>query len=202
MAQKSIVVLGGSPRAHGNSDCFAECFARGVAAGGGSVQLVHMRAFHVQPCTGCHACVQLPKHACVLGGQDDAEQLFALVQQAPLVLIVSPIYFYALPAGLKAFVDRAQRFWAGGAAQGTGLPLWAGFIAGRPRGEKLFAGSELCLRYFAAALGRQLTETLPCKGYDAQHDLQQDTLQCAAIEAWGRKAAATAQAVLAGSCSA
>ena len=189
-----VLVLACSPRAGGNSDALAECFAQGVRAAGGAARLLHLRDFQVRPCVGCGRCASLPEHRCVLGGGDDAEALFALMRAAPLTLLASPIFFYALPAGLKGFIDRAQRFWLadeGGQAHSahTGPQLWAGLVGARPRGERLFAGSLLCLKYFGAALGLTLGEEMLCYGYDGPQALRQDAARCDALVQWGGRAA-------------
>lgn len=101
-----------SPRPCGTSDALARYAAEGAAGAGCTLQIVPLREYTVTPCTGCGAC-RLPPHACVLNrGEDQAEELFSLLTQAPMILLAAPIYFYALPAGFKALIDRGQRFWA------------------------------------------------------------------------------------------
>ena len=190
-----VLVLACSPRAGGNSDMLAECFVQGVRGAGGAARLVHLREFQVRPCVGCGRCASLPDHRCVLAGEDDAETLITLMRAAPLTLLTSPIFFYALPAGLKGFIDRAQRFWLAAEAAQPAAPLWAGLVGARPRGEKLFAGSLLCLKYFGTALGLNLEDHMLCYGYDGPTALRQDTARCAAITAWGARAALRAAAV-------
>ena len=105
------LVLMCSPHAGGVSDTLAKSFAAGLDDGGYPAACIALREHPVLPCLGCGACVRAP-HACVLACKDDAEWLFARFAEAPLVVLASPIFFYALPAGFKAWIDRGLEFWA------------------------------------------------------------------------------------------
>ena len=191
-----VLVLACSPRPGGNSDALADCFAEGVRSGGQPAEVLRLRDFRVRPCTRCGRCATSPGRQCMLAAGDDAEALFSRMLAAPLVCIAAPVYFYGPPAGLKAFIDRAQRFWradgAGGTARQEGGALWAGLVAGRPRGEKLFLGTELSLKYWCLALGLELAECHHCLNCDGPDALRQDRARCEVIRAWGRRAAAAA----------
>jgi len=188
-----VAVLAGSPRAGGTSDAAAELFAQGAARAGAEVRRAAVRDYRVQPCIGCGACA-VPPHACVLAAGDRAGELFDLCLDAAAVAIASPIYFYHLPGLLKAWIDRGQSLYARREAGDPALaslpvrPAWACLVAGRPRGEQLFAGSLLTLKYFLAPLRLELTEPLTFRGLDAPGDLRADAAACAAILAAGRQA--------------
>lgn len=173
-----------SPRAGGNSDAAGLAFARGVEARGGAVRVIALREAAVAPCRGCGACLA-PGHRCVLAREGDAaEALFAPLRESPVVAFAAPIYFYHLPALFKAFIDRAQRHWAvrhaagddeEGALPSPALPpVRALLVSGRPRGEKLFAGALLSLKYFLWPFYRTLAEPCLFRGYDGSGDLAGD----------------------------
>lgn len=175
----------------------ADTFAAGLEDAGWPADRVALRAHPVQPCTGCGACTQ-PPHACVLADQDAAEWLFARFAEAPLVLMASPIFFYALPATFKAWIDRGQRFWAAQAAwngaanaparfQPEPKPVLAALAAGRPRGEELFSGALRTLTWFAASLGARLAENRVFRGLDRLEDLSARPEDTAALRVWGRE---------------
>lgn len=172
------LVLACGPRARGNSDRAAELMAQGLAQAGAEPILMHLRDMRISPCLGCQRCSTSPGHGCVLQGADQAEALFGLIMAASLVVFSSPIYFYHLPAGFKGFIDRAQRFYAArlaGDAALTALPRRQALVclvAGRPRGEKLFDGSLLTLRYFLWPFNVGLAEPLCLPGLDAPGDLR------------------------------
>lgn len=172
------LVLQCSPRAGGNSDVAARAFAQGLAEAGARPRVLALRDFQVRPCRGCGACAG--GRACVLGADDDAGRIFELLLAAPLVAVAAPIYFYHLPAGFKALIDRSQALYerreAGDPAMTTlaQRPAWALLLAGRPRGERLFEGSLLTLKYFLAVFGLRLAGHLEFRGKDGPEALARD----------------------------
>ena len=185
------IVLLGSPRRDGSSDTLARHFMEGAAERGLVLEPLPLRDYRIRPCTHCGGC-RRPPHRCVLSQDDDGERLLLALERTPFLLLAAPIYFYTLPGQLKCLVDRAQSRWMArqaGAAEdgGPGVSLSL-LVAGRPRGEHLFTGSELCLSYFLRALGRELTERQAVRGIDTPSDISPD-LQ-AAMRDWGRQQAA------------
>ena len=187
------IVLLGRPRRDGSSDSLARCFMEGAAEQGLMLEPLPLRECRVRPCTHCGGC-RRPPHRCVLAEGDDGERLLQALERTPFLLLAAPIYFYALPGQLKCLVDRAQSRWmarqdgaAGDGSPGVSLSL---LVAGRPRGEQLFTGSELCLSYFLRALGRELTERQAVRGIETPSDISPE-LQ-AAMRDWGRRQAADA----------
>ena len=192
-----------SPHPNGVSDTVARFFAEGMTEAGVELQTVALRDYAIAPCTGCGACSRAP-HACVqanrpMPGQNDesyrdqAEEIFSLIQEAPLIMISSPIYFYHLPAHFKALIDRTQRFWeaADGQTSPNTLPLsrakpvLAALTAGRPRGKLLFSGALLTLKYALAPLNASIRETRLLRGLDHAKDLHERPAITAALHAWG-----------------
>ena len=106
-----------------------------------------------------------------------------------MVLWTSPVYFYGLPAQAKALVDRSQRIWAGveaGRPAGKGPLVLAALAAARPRGEQLFTGSLLGLKYFFASFGARIADTRTLRGLACPEDLLSRPDLCADLERWGR----------------
>ena len=190
---RPALVLMCSPHAGGVSDTLAENFAVGLDDAGCSAACIALREHPVLPCTGCGACAR-PPHACVLARKDYAEQLFARFAEAPLVVLASPIFFYALPAGFKAWIDRGQRFWAAfadrhGATTVHGpapdKPVLALLAAGRPHGEELFSGALRTLRWFVPLLGGRLVDSRCFRGLDRVEDVEKRPNDLAALRDWG-----------------
>ncbi|HJA80096.1 NAD(P)H-dependent oxidoreductase [uncultured Desulfovibrio sp.] len=189
MLTKALVLLG-SPRPRGSSESLARHFMAGAEEGGLPGETICLREKRTLPCTHCGVCERTP-HACALAAEDDAEAVLRALEGASLLLVAAPIHFYALPGQLKCLIDRAQSRWArpqDEAARAAVRPTLALLTAGRPRGERLFAGSELCLSYFAQALGRQLTECRGLRGIESPADISLE--QAAAMRDWGRQWAA------------
>ncbi|MDR2055815.1 MAG: NAD(P)H-dependent oxidoreductase [Desulfovibrio sp.] len=192
---RNMLILQCSPRAGGVSDTVAEIFATGALQGGSPVHTVPLRQYDITPCTGCRACTR-PPHACVLASAGDkpdgAEELFALLHNAPAIFLAAPIYFYALPAHFKALIDRSQRFWAArehGSPSGRTprkTPVITALTAGRKRGRRLFAGAVLTIAYFVRAFDATLEKPLLLRGLDEPGDLLRRKALCRAIENLGR----------------
>ncbi|EFL50008.1 NADPH-dependent FMN reductase [Solidesulfovibrio fructosivorans JJ]] len=184
------------PRPGGNADAAGLAFARGLREKGIAAQVVALRDERIAPCRGCGACLAAG-HRCPLDTEGDAaEALFAHVRESPLLAFASPIYFYHVPALFKAFIDRAQRHWAvrsageAGEAEPSVLPdVRVLLVAGRPRGEKLFAGTLLSLKYFLWPFYRALAEPCLFRGYDAPGDLAGDVAAVKQAAGYGRDAA-------------
>lgn len=114
---------------------------------------------------------------CPLTRKDDSAALLRLLAEAPGICLVSPVYFYHVPAQLKALLDRTQPFWRFAEA---GIDLYAGLprrrsfvmLAGaRPRGRRLFEGSLLTLRCVFEGMNSDLAEPLTLYGLDGPGDI-------------------------------
>lgn len=199
-------VLAASPRPGGNSDAAARLFLQGFSrtgpqSGNDSQENgpgpTFLRSHRVEPCVACNACTHAARHAkslnledagasgpgpslhfgCPLTLKDDSTPLLRLLAKASGLCIVAPIYFYHLPAALKALVDRTQPFWA---LRDAGITCYSGqkprlchviLLAARPKGDKLFEGSLLTLKYALKPLNIQLAEPLLLYGLDGPSDL-------------------------------
>lgn len=120
------------------------------------------------------ACMEAPWQ-CRLRSLDQTEDLFRILLDAEMAVFASPIFFYALPAHFKAFVDRSQRFWSRFQAEKTmprkSIPALAIMAAGRRHGAKLFEGSLLTLRWFGKFLNLSFDAPLLYKGLDQPENL-------------------------------
>ncbi len=189
-----VAIFACSHRAGGNSDAAAALLASGVAQAGATARVLALRDYSVLPCLACRACAAHGQSRCVLAGKDQAEELFAVLMRAPVVLFASPIYFYALPSLCKTWVDRSQRFWE---ARRKGDPwvltlreraAYACFVAGQPTGQKLFDGARLTLKYFLVNFGLALGEPLGLRGLDGRDDLAANAEASRLVLQQGREA--------------
>lgn len=186
------LVLSCSPRKGGNSDTAADLLAQAAAEAGARCEVLRLRDFEVLACRGCNHCGRNPEHRCILADKDQAELLFARLLTAPWVAFTAPIYFYHLPSLFKALIDRAQRFynkartsWPPSPTRQAHLVL----VAGRARGEQLFEGSLLTLKYFLRPLGLEAGEPLLMRGLDSPADLGGSERAANSVRELGRKAA-------------
>lgn len=100
---KNVLILSSSPRRGGNSDLLCDEFARGAAEAGNDVEKVFLGDKVVGYCTGCSMC-SLHNKPCPQ--QDDASGIIGRMLAADVIVLATPIYFYAMSGQLKTFLDR------------------------------------------------------------------------------------------------
>lgn len=166
-----------SPRTGGHSQAIQAMLGDALRLQGRQPRMVTLRDYQVWPCQGCQRCSGA--RGCVLAHADACEYLFALLFAARAVCFVAPIYFYHLPAPFKALIDRSQSVYVRGegghqddsdAGQDQGASAFGLLHAGRARGERLFAGSIVTLRFFVRSFSLSLEEVYTIRGMDeVQH---------------------------------
>lgn len=174
------VIFACSPRKGGNSDSAAECMAGGLKAAGHAPRILHLRDYTILPCIGCYRCEKDPDGRCFQESMDQSQLLFQSLFDASAVLFSSPIFFYHIPAHAKAFIDRGQSFWVRRQREDErllGLPhrkALVSLVAGRPRGEKLFAGTLLTLKIFLELFNITIEDSVVFRGKDGPSELRED----------------------------
>lgn len=173
------LVLSMSPRPGGNSDQVAALFARSLDF---PPRPVFLRDHALDPCTGCGACAE--DGLCRIGA-DGAEELFTCLDTACGLVLTAPVYFYHLPSQAKAWIDRAQSRYM---ARQSGLrparplrPAYVVLVAGRRRGENLFAGILPTLRYFLEIFDMRMENVLCLRGIDEAGDFSRDPAAMSAV---------------------
>ena len=105
---KNVLILSGSPRKDGNSDLLCDEFARGARESGHHVEKIRVAAKRVAPCSACYYCRDHGE-ACV--HRDDMAEILQKTIDADVLVLASPVYFYAIDAQLKAVIDRTVARW-------------------------------------------------------------------------------------------
>ena len=160
-----VLALEGSPR-RGNSSMLLDWVLEGVREGGGEVTRLRVVELDIRPCTGCDSCLSTGE--CIL--VDDMAWLVERVMESWHLVLASPVYFYHLPAQLKAFIDRLQPLWVRRSLLHRDPPQRGGLLflgVGATRGERLFEGILLTLKCVAPSLGLEVLEPLLVRGVDA-----------------------------------
>jgi multimeric flavodoxin WrbA len=106
---KHILILTGSPRRNGNSNRLAKALAEGAREAGHTVQVQDVGRAQLRGCLACERCWQGTDKPCVQ--QDDMQALFPVLEQADVVVLASPLYFFGLSAQLKAAIDRLYPYY-------------------------------------------------------------------------------------------
>lgn len=181
-------MLEGSPRRGGNSQVLMDAVARGIVRAGGTLERVRVAELKIAPCIGCGGC-DLTGH-CVV--KDEMTGLYEKIVAASRLLLVSPIYFYALPAQLKAAIDRGQALWnrkqlqvKKGAWQED--PDRKGYLVAvaATKGSRVFEGSILTAKYFFDATGFTYAGELLVKGIDGRGEMAKAVDELARAEEFG-----------------
>lgn len=105
--QKKVLILSGSPRKEGNSDILCDQFAKGATEAGHVVEKIRVAEKNIGYCRACYACKR--DGTCVI--RDDMAEILQKMIDADVLVLASPVYFYAIDAQLKAVIDRTVARW-------------------------------------------------------------------------------------------
>jgi len=163
-----ILALAFSPRKEGNSDLLLDAFISGCEDQGARVTRLAARSLNVRGCLECGECDEAG--ICVI--RDDMDDLYPLLVETSRIVVASPIFFYGVPSGGKAIVDRTQALWNRIQLHPElKRPAGRGFFLGlgATRGRDLFEGSLLMFKYFLEAIGLpKKTESLTYRKIEAK----------------------------------
>ena len=156
----------GSPRLGGNTDLLLDEALRGARSQGAEIEKLIASKLTIAPCRECYGC--LDDGNCVV--QDEMQEIYPKLLGADSVIIASPMFFYALPAQLKALIDRGQALWSRKYVLKQNPPNSSrkgAFIAvGATKGKQLFDGSVLTVQYFFQTIGVEYADELLIRGVD------------------------------------
>lgn len=150
-------VLGiyGSARKGGNTDQLLDRALEGARSMGAEIRKVYARDQNMCGCLACGGCDKTGK--CVV--QDDMQAIYPLLEEADIIFLASPVYFYGVSGQVKLIIDRSQAMWSKrmmvkNAAERKRYDSGKGYLisVGATRGENLFEGCQWTARYFFDAL--------------------------------------------------
>lgn len=183
-----LLIALGSPRKNGNSETLAQSVAEGFATSGGTVSYLRLNELKITPCQACGGCAK--SGVCIL--KDDMSPLYDLIDQADRLLLVSPVYFYALSAQVKLFGDRFQARWSRKyllkerfrATEGRKGYLLA---TAATKGVRLFEACELSARYILDAVDMGYGESFLVRGVEGRKDIGKFPEELQRASEYGRK---------------
>lgn len=159
-----------SPRANGNSDFCAELIHRQIPGAECFFPCRKMLA----PCIACGFCDN-GQGKCKLAfhNDDTVSELYTSLFALDKAIFIVPMYFYHVPANFKAFLDRAQTWYAVPDAQkpAQNLSIDLVLIGAREKGDKLFEGAKLSIQYAMHCIGAKIENSLCLYGLDKPDDL-------------------------------
>lgn len=100
---KKILVISASPRKKGNSDVLCDEFVKGAKEAGNQVEKIFLGDKKIGYCIGCGVCFQNPKNC---SQKDDMNEILLKLIKADVIVMSTPVYFYAMNGQMKTFIDR------------------------------------------------------------------------------------------------
>ena len=108
---KNIVVITGSPRKNGNSFAMTDAFIQAAQAKGHTVTRFDAAFLKIGGCRACETCFKTGK-ACSF--DDDFNTIAPAILEADAIVFTMPVYWYSIPAQIKAAIDKMFSFCVAG----------------------------------------------------------------------------------------
>ena len=93
----SVLGIYGSPRKGGNTDLLLDQVLEGGRGAGAEVNSIYARDLKITGCLECGGCDETGK--CVV--QDDMDNVYPLLEEANVIFLASPNFFYNVTAQVK-----------------------------------------------------------------------------------------------------
>jgi multimeric flavodoxin WrbA len=145
----------GSARKGGNTDQLLDKALKGAESSGAETIKIYARDLNISGCRACGGCDKTGK--CIV--KDDMTTVYPLFEEADIIILSSPIYFYGLTGQVKLLIDRAQAMWSKRFLEKTPeqrkrYDSGMGYLiaVGATGGKNLFEGVQLTAKYFFDAL--------------------------------------------------
>jgi len=103
---KKILILSGSPKKDGNTATLVDWLTEGARSKGAHVEVVRTAFLKYKSagCTSCRACQKPGRYGCVI--DDEAKPVLAKMAGVDVIVMATPLYFFAASAQLKLVLDR------------------------------------------------------------------------------------------------
>lgn len=163
-----ILVILGSPRKKGNSETAAVAVVDELLTHFSSdVEYLRLPSLDIGPCIACGGCDKTGE--CVF--TDGMAEVYPRIDEADIIFLVGPTYFYGLCAQIKACVDRIQARWS--RKYLLKVPFRKeenrrGYLicTAATKGKKLFDGSVLVAKSFFDAIDVAYGDSFLVRGVD------------------------------------
>ncbi len=173
MRPRSVLIFSGSPRKGGNSDLLADSFLDGAELAGAATEKIFLYKSDVGPCIECGSCDK--NGECVL--EDDMAAIYPKIENADVIVVSSPIFFYNITSRTQALVERSQALWVRkyvlkNIQPDRKRPKGVFLSVGATKGKLLFDGVIRVMRYFFDALDAEFTAALLIRGVEKRGDIK------------------------------
>lgn len=168
-----VLGIAGSPCRGGNTDRLLAAFLDEAGRLGAETETIVPSSLAIRPCIECRTCETTGY--CAI--DDDMQKVYALLRRADVIAAASPIFFYGVTAYLKGLIDRTQCLWARRyllKLTDPGAPSRKGVFlsVGATKGEKLFEGATLTMKYFFDAVGATFADSLTYRRIELPGDIE------------------------------
>lgn len=169
-----VLGLQGSPRLNGNTSLLLKTFMEEAENLGASTHTVNAYLKNITPCKELKVCET--KGLCPINDDMDNE-IYSLFWDADLIVMATPVFFYSVPAQLKALIDRSQNQWTRKyklKLEDPGRKWRKGFVLalGATKGANLFEGINLTSKYFFDAVGADYKGSLTYRKIEDIGDIE------------------------------
>jgi multimeric flavodoxin WrbA len=100
---KKITVLTGNPRKNCSTDLLVAAFIEGAEESGNEIFRFDTARLNISGCVDCKHCL---KNDGVCQQDDDMQQVYQALRQSEVLVLASPVYWFAFSAQIKAAIDR------------------------------------------------------------------------------------------------
>lgn len=183
-------VLGimGSPRKQGNTDLLLDEALKGAKSQGAEVEKLMVDKLKISPCREFYGC--LKDGQCTI--KDDMQLVYVKLLEADHLIVASPMFFYGLTSQIKALIDRCQALWVRKYVLKQIPPHTTErkgvFIGvGATKGERLFDGAILTVKYFFKAMDVSYHSELLIRGVDKRGEIKEHPTALAEAFEIGRR---------------
>ncbi len=170
-----VLGIAGSPRRRANTETLLDRFLMGAENSRATVEKVVLARLRIAGCIACDGCWE--EGRCVV--QDDFQLLHEKLIAADVIALAAPLYFWNLPAQVKAVVDRSQCQWARKFVL-KAPPLltaagrdrrWGVFLSVGGESDPDFVGAVKTVRGFFGVYGAEYWGELLVGGVDARLEI-------------------------------
>jgi len=100
--RKSLLIINGATRPGGNTDILVERVVAGASDVNLAPSVVELRNKQISNCIGCYQCLRIS----MCSFRDEMTEIRALIEDAELLVLASPLYWCGVTGLMKIFIDR------------------------------------------------------------------------------------------------
>ena len=117
---QKIEILIGSPRKRGNTSIMAGMLNDDLNTAKHTSDIKYLYDFDIKPCVDCRGCKK-DELECIL--EDDMSKIYPDLEEAKIIIIGTPIYWFGPSAKMKLLLDRLRPYYANKRLAGKSIAL-------------------------------------------------------------------------------